>query len=63
MVTADVDAYTVSAGVPARAFRLRLTPEQARRLAAIDWPAWEPERLRAHLADFRDVDAFIARHG
>lgn len=63
VVTRDVEPYTIVAGVPAKPVRQRLSPEQIRQLAAIDWPEWSLEKLRSELPLFYDVDAFIAAHG
>jgi acetyltransferase-like isoleucine patch superfamily enzyme len=62
VVTKDVEPYAIVAGVPARQIGARLDPGQARELAAIDWPSWDDDTIRANLADFYDVERFIARH-
>lgn len=60
VVTHDVAPYTIVAGVPARQIGERFPADVAARLAEIDWPSWPDARIRAELASFYDVDAFLA---
>lgn len=56
VVTADVEPYTIVAGVPARRIKDRFAPaaaERLQRLALWDWPH---ERLRAVLGDLRTLE-------
>lgn len=64
VVTKDVPAYAIVAGVPARFVRWRFPPAIAARLQALGWWHWEHDRLRAALEDFRSltVDQFLERH-
>ncbi|OII38052.1 chloramphenicol acetyltransferase [Curtobacterium sp. MMLR14_010] len=64
VVTKDVPAYAVVAGVPARVIRLRQPPETAERLQRLAWWDWDHATLRARLGDFRtlSVDAFLDRY-
>jgi acetyltransferase-like isoleucine patch superfamily enzyme len=63
VVTHDVPAYAIVAGVPARLVRRRMDEERARRLAGIDWPAWSDETIKDRLDAFYDVDVFLERFG
>lgn len=61
VVTKDVAPYTIVAGNPARPVRRRFSEDVAERLQALGWWDWDHARLRAALADFRDlsVEAFL----
>jgi len=65
VVSKDVPAYAIVAGVPARLVRWRFPPDIAERLQALAWWDWSHEALRAALADFRalSVEAFLEKHG
>jgi phosphonate metabolism protein (transferase hexapeptide repeat family) len=64
IVTKDVPAYAIVAGVPARVIRLRQPPEIANRLQALAWWDWDHATLRARLGDFRSLPAekFLDRY-
>jgi acetyltransferase-like isoleucine patch superfamily enzyme len=62
VVTKDVEPYAIVAGVPARPIGSRFDADLAAKLAAIDWPSWPDDRLRAELDGFYDPAAFAARH-
>jgi phosphonate metabolism protein (transferase hexapeptide repeat family) len=53
IVTKDVPAYAIAAGVPARVVKQRFAPDIARRIEALAWWDWDHLRLHAALADFR----------
>ncbi|MDQ0503837.1 LbetaH domain-containing protein [Xanthobacter agilis] len=65
VVSKDVPAYAIVAGVPARLVKWRFPPDIAERLQALAWWDWSHEALRTALADFRalSVEAFLEKHG
>jgi len=64
IVTKDVPAYTIVAGNPVRAIRLRFPETVASRLAELAWWDWDHETLRSALPDFRKlaVEDFLAKY-
>jgi phosphonate metabolism protein (transferase hexapeptide repeat family) len=64
VVTRDVAPYAIVAGNPARAIRARFPDAIAERLERLAWWDWSRERLRAALADFRQlpVERFLDRY-
>lgn len=64
VVTKTVAPYTIVGGVPARPLRMRFPDDIAGRLLALAWWDWPHDRLRAALADFRDlgVEAFVEKY-
>jgi phosphonate metabolism protein (transferase hexapeptide repeat family) len=64
VVSRDVPAYTIAAGVPARTVRRRFAESIAERLLALAWWDWSHERLRDAIEDFRQlpVEAFLEKH-
>lgn len=65
VVSKDVPAFTVCAGVPAKPIRARFEPAVQEALLRIAWWDWSREALRAALPDFRSFDAaaFVAKYG
>lgn len=65
VVTKDVPAYAIVAGVPARVVKERFPAAIGARLQALGWWDWEHSRLRAALEDFRalSVEDFLDKHG
>ena len=65
VVTRDVSAYEIVAGVPAKRIRMRFEPEIAKRLQALAWWDWPAEKLAEAVPDMQamDAEAFLARWG
>ncbi|WP_135363758.1 DapH/DapD/GlmU-related protein [Halosimplex halophilum] len=59
VVAADVEPYTVVAGVPAEPVRRRFPEEIAARIEATEWWDWDHETLAERLDAFRDLDTFL----
>jgi UDP-3-O-[3-hydroxymyristoyl] glucosamine N-acyltransferase len=53
IVTQDVPAYAIVAGIPARKLRDRFNPETVAAIEASGWWTCEPHRARKLLADIR----------
>lgn len=64
IVTKEVGAYEIWAGVPAVKIKRRHTAEVAERLQALAWWDWSHERLRQTLPDFRALpaEAFLEKY-
>lgn len=64
IVTKDVPAYMIVAGIPAVPMRPRFAPQVAERLIALAWWDWPHDRLRRALEDFRSLsaEAFLERY-
>ncbi len=65
VVSKNVEAYTVVAGVPARPLRRRFPAAIAEGFEAMQWWHWSRERLAAALPDFRILSAidFLEKYG
>lgn len=65
VVTKDVPAYMIVAGMPAGELRPRFPPAISDGLLALAWWDWDHTRLRAALSDFRGLSAsaFLEKYG
>lgn len=63
VVTRDVGAFEIVAGVPARGKRLRFTPEVIGRIEALAWWDWPLERLADAIPDMQalPIEDFLDR--
>jgi phosphonate metabolism protein (transferase hexapeptide repeat family) len=64
VVTKDVAAHAIVAGVPARFLRWRFPPEISARIIALGWWDWQHDRLAGAVDDMRalSTEAFLARY-
>lgn len=64
IVTKDVPAYAIVAGVPARVIRLRQPAGIAERMMNLAWWDWDHAVLRDRMDDFRQLsaEAFLERY-
>lgn len=64
VVSKDVPAYAIVAGVPARIVKWRFPEEIATRLQALGWWDWTHAQLRVALPDFRNlpIEAFLEKY-
>ena len=59
VVTQEVPAYAVVAGVPAKIIKYRFPAETIEKLLKIRWWDWAPERIFKNHPLFNDIDAFL----
>lgn len=64
VVSKDVPAYAIVAGVPARVVKARFPADIAARLQALCWWDWSHEQLRTALPDFRalPIEGFLEKY-
>lgn len=65
VVTRDVPAYAVVAGMPARVIRMRFENDVVEELLRIEWWDWSDDRIRemVPLLSSTDIERFIAECG
>jgi phosphonate metabolism protein (transferase hexapeptide repeat family) len=63
VVTRDVGAYEIVAGVPAKVLRLRFAPDICQRIEALQWWDWPVDRMAAAVPDMQGmtIEAFLER--
>ncbi|MDO8675146.1 MAG: CatB-related O-acetyltransferase [Candidatus Omnitrophota bacterium] len=63
VVTKDVPAYAVMAGVPARVIKYRFNETIVKRLLEVRWWNWPAEKIFSKARVFLDPDEFMRREG
>jgi virginiamycin A acetyltransferase len=62
VVTHDVPAYAIVAGVPARVIKFRFTPSQIEKMVKIAWWNWTDEKIVENIDYFYgDINDFIEK--
>jgi len=62
VVTKDVAPYSIVAGVAAKPIGQRFSDELIERIERSQWWNWDHQTLQARMADFRDIDSFVAKY-
>jgi phosphonate metabolism protein (transferase hexapeptide repeat family) len=62
VVTKDVPAYAVAAGVPARVLRMRFPAAIAEAVQQTRWWDWSHQTLQERLEDFKDLRTFLDKY-
>ncbi len=59
IVTKDIPAYSIVAGVPAKIIKYRFSPKTISALEEIRWWEWDDEKISKNISIMQDVDDFI----
>ena len=62
VVTKDVEAYSVVAGVPAKKIKMRFSDELIQKIEKSAWWNWGHETIKNRIADFRNMDDFVRKY-
>ena len=62
VVTKDVEAYSIVAGVPAKKIKMRFSDELVKRIEKSAWWDWNHQTIKERLPDFRDMEAFVRKY-
>jgi acetyltransferase-like isoleucine patch superfamily enzyme len=64
MVTKDIPAYAIVAGVPAKVIKFRFTDDQIDKLQEIKWWEWEIEEIKKNvsLLNSERIDVFLEKY-
>jgi phosphonate metabolism protein (transferase hexapeptide repeat family) len=62
VVTHDVEAYSVVAGVPAKRIKIRFSDDLIIKIEESRWWDWDYQTIKERLSDFRDMEAFARKY-
>lgn len=62
VVTKDVEPYSIVAGVAAKKIGMRFDDQLIEKIERSQWWNWDHATLKARMADFRDLDAFVEKY-
>ncbi len=62
VVTKDVEPYSIVAGVAAKKISMRFDDALIEKIERSQWWNWDHATLKARMADFRDLDAFVEKY-
>jgi serine acetyltransferase len=62
VVTKDVEAYSIVAGVPAKKIKMRFSDDLVEKIEQSKWWDWEHRIIKERLSDFRDMEAFVRKY-
>lgn len=62
VVTKDVIAYSVVAGVPSRIIKMRFSDDLIEKIEKSKWWDWDYETIKLRLSDFRNIDEFAQKY-
>lgn len=63
VVTKNVPAYAIVAGVSAKILKYRFSQEIIKRLEEIKWWDWTHEEIKDRLGDLKDIREFLYKYG